>query len=49
MMHCKTQGHTKIGVSFVYAPYVHGKMVAYQNVTPDLMNLLKFEILKDVH
>ena len=34
MMYCTTQGHTQTGIPSVYTPYVHWKMMAYQNDTP---------------
>ena len=30
-------GHTQMGIPFIYAPYVCWQILAYQNVTPDLL------------
>ena len=50
MMSCATQGHTKMGILFVYATYVYWKMGegAYQNVTPGKQGLIFLELLRDL-
>ena len=46
-MYRASHGHTQMDIPFVYASYVHWKMVVYQNATPEMLTISKCPWVSD--